>query len=266
MIFVLDYFTGFDGVSRDFTVHEYGEEQCKKGYAFGPYIRQAYFLHYVYSGKGVFEAEGKTYHLQKGQMFLICPGQLTYYKADDDDPWLYRWVSFDGGSSRMLLNSAHLSEKSPIFTDDEEMHAGRALEKMVSEGSVSFCRTMALFWDFADKISRGMSVRKNSNEYVERTKAYIHSHYMEEVSVHEMAESMGIDRSYLSRLFHKYEGISPQEYLIMYRLGLAKSLLTETKLHISEVAKMVGYSDAMDFSKIFKQKIGETPSHFRKQV
>ncbi len=261
---MLDYFIGFKAVSRDFTVHEYGEEQCVKGYTFGPYVRHTYFLHYVYSGKGTFEAEGKKYYLKKGQMFLICPGQVTIYKADDEDPWFYRWIAFDGPASTSLLDSAKLSRKNPIFTDGSDKAAGEVLKTMVMGGHMSFYKTMSLFWLLADAMCKEVKEAVSSYEYVDRVKSHIHSHYMENVSVKDMALAVGIDRSYLSRLFKEREGVSPQKYLIKYRIGMAKSLLQTTSLPISDISRMVGYPDPMDFSKIFKAYEGMSPAKWRK--
>ncbi|MCH5188696.1 MAG: AraC family transcriptional regulator [Oscillospiraceae bacterium] len=260
---MINYFTGFENLSGDFTVHEYGEEQCPSGYGFGPYIRQTYFIHYIYSGKGIFRAEGKEYRLKAGQIFLILPGQLTYYEADKDDPWHYRWISFDGGYSEVLLRSAGLSIQSPIYTDDEHGSAGKALEVIVQNGIVPFCQLMSEFWSFADSLLRGK--RPIADSYVRRAKAHIHSHYMEPLSIGEIAAGAGIDRSYLSRLFKDSEGISPQEYLIRYRLHLAKTLLLETDYNVSSVARLVGYSDALDFSKRFKSRFGLSPLKWRKE-
>ncbi len=258
------YWTGFGNISGDFTVREYGEEQCAKGYAFGPYIRNSYFIHYVYSGRGFFEAEGKHYDLSPGQIFLICPGQITYYKADDAEPWLYRWISFDGGYCQTLLRSAGLSISSPIFTDFPDGAAGNALKKIVDGGQLPFCSLMSLFWEFAAALGRGECKTGSAGEYVRMVKAYIHSHYMESVTISSIASHIGIDRSYLCRLFKAAEGVSPKEYLISYRLNLAKSLFSETSYSVSEVARLVGYSDALDFSKIFKSRFGMPPSDWIK--
>lgn len=261
---MLDYFTGFKNISGDFTIHEYGEEQCEKSHSFGPYIRGTYFLHYIYSGKGIFCAEGKKYELHAGQMFLICPGQLTYYEADADDPWFYRWISFDGGYCDILLQSAGLSRENPIFTDDGNGSAGEELRKILSGGLTSFCRVMSGFWSFADAIGRTKTA-DFSHEYVRRAKAHIHSHYMEPITIREIAAKTGIDRSYLCRLFNASEGVSPQEYLISYRMHLAKGLLCETEYTVSAIARLVGYSDSLDFSKMFKSRFGLSPMKWRAQ-
>lgn len=260
------FFVGNQSSCGDFNVHEYGDEQCVPGYAFGPYIRSTYFFHYIYSGKGIFEAEGKTHELNAGQMFLICPGQLTYYAADKYEPWHYRWISFDGGYSEILLKSAGLSADSPVFTDHSG-NAGKALKEITKKrGRGSFCSLMSAFWSFADAISTENEKNAPAEEYVKMAKAQIHSHYMEQLTVGEIAGRIGIDRSYLCRLFKAAEGLSPKEYLIEYRLNLAKRFLRETDCSVSAAARLVGYNDSLDFSKIFKSRFGISPSKWKKEA
>ena len=260
---MLVYFTDFENMSGDFNIYEYGEEQCNSGYGFGPYIRQTYFLHYVYSGKGVFRAEGREYQLRAGQMFLILPGQLTYYEADKNDPWFYRWISFDGGLCETMLHSAGLSIESPVLADNALGSAGKAIEKIVSGGAVSHARLMSGFWDFADSLPQ--SKTSAPDRRIRRARAYIHSHYMEQLSVGEIAAAVNIDRCYLSRLFKEYEGIPPQEYLIRYRMRIAQSLLLDTDYDIAAVARLVGYEDVLNFSKRFKSRFGISPFKWRRQ-
>ena len=97
--FINTYYAYTQFIPTDFYPVQYGEEQCNRNHSFGPCVRNNYLLHYVFSGKGIFQTENNTYHLHKGQMFLISPNQLTYYKADDSDPWLYRWIEFNGSMS-----------------------------------------------------------------------------------------------------------------------------------------------------------------------
>ncbi len=258
-----DYFTDFENLSGDFRIYEYGEEQCPKGYGFGPYIRQTYFFHYIYSGKGVFRAGEREYRLRAGQMFLIFPGQLTYYEADAEDPWFYRWIAFDGSLCEALLCSAGLSEECPIFDDDASCPAGEALKKIVDGGVTSYARLMSDFWNFAAALPQERT--SASNRHLRRAKTYIHSHYMEPLSVRQIADAVNIDRSYLCKLFKEHEDVSPQEYLIGYRMRVAQSLLLDTDYNISTVARLVGYEDPLNFSRRFSSRIGLSPYKWRKE-
>ena len=80
-----------------------------------------------------------------------------------------------------------------------------------------------------------------------------------------IAAYVGINRSYLYTLFRDQLGMSPKEYLTSFRITRAAQLLEITELSIESVALSCGYQDTLGFSKIFKARLGMTPSAYRKR-
>ncbi len=105
----------------------------------------------------------------------------------------------------------------------------------------------------------------NAQELFEQVSSYIHNHYMEDMTVHSLAEYSGVNENRLFYVFNKYTGGGPGDYLITYRLNRAKEMLTTCNVPIQEVARNVGYSDALYFSRIFRKRFGTSPSSFREQ-
>ena len=93
----------------------------------------------------------------------------------------------------------------------------------------------------------------NSLMYVKNVISYIQLKYSEPVKIETIASSLGLNRSYLTRLFKEATGYSLQEYLQTYRMKMAIKLLSENKLSVSEIASSVGYGDTFTFSKAFKR-------------
>ena len=79
---------------------QFGYEDCASGHFYGPAVRTHWLLHYVESGTGLFEREGKQYQVKAGEIFVIPPYLECYYKADERDPWRYVWVGFTGSPLR----------------------------------------------------------------------------------------------------------------------------------------------------------------------
>ena len=96
-----------------------------------------------------------------------------------------------------------------------------------------------------------MEAKKRS--YVEDSLQYIENNYDHSFSIQEIADSLGLERTYLYRLFKKVTGFSPQEYLLDYRIRKACELLQNTDLPIAQIARSVGYEDSLYFSRLFKQ-------------
>jgi AraC family transcriptional regulator of arabinose operon len=93
---------------------------------------------------------------------------------------------------------------------------------------------------------------------------YIKLHY-EHITVQDIADYIGINRSYLTSIFKKQLQVSPKEYLMRFKLNIAAKQLTDTTMSIQEIATGIGYDNPLTFSKIFKQEYGISPRHYREE-
>lgn len=100
-------------------------------------------------------------------------------------------------------------------------------------------------------------------DYVGYVKDRIKEDFAGHLSFTELAAECHLSRSYLSSLFHKEVGCSFMEYLVAYRMKKAEDLLEFENISIGEVATLVGYKDAAQFSKMFKKHTGLSPKVFR---
>ena len=103
-----------------------------------------------------------------------------------------------------------------------------------------------------------------SNHVVKATREYLENHYADDISLEDMAEQVNISPQYFSKLIKKTTGFNFIDWLSMLRVKKAKELLTNSNLNVKEVCFMVGYKDPNYFSRIFKKRIGITPSEYVK--
>ena len=230
-----------------------GREECERGHSFGPAIRKYTLIHYVERGCGILRKGGREYKISAGQMFIILPDEVTFYKADDDDPWVYRWIAFDGSASEVF------AKIEPVVTVPDEDFPGVTEEEYACAG-VEYLLASRLFL-LASKVASVESGR--SVGYVRRVKDYIKSSYMRSIRVEEIADSLNLDRRYLSRLFKRETGRTVQDYITYVRIKEAKRLLDEG-YGVCETANFCGYPDYCNFSKIFKRECGVSPANWRK--
>ncbi|SDZ63215.1 AraC-type DNA-binding protein [Evansella caseinilytica] len=259
----------------DLTLHNYGYEQCWPSHYYGPAIREYYLIHYILSGKGIFKTEEATYKLKKGQGFFICPGHVTYYEADVDDPWEYYWVGFYGHQAEAFVKEINLSVKAPIFTYENDNRLQQLFQQLISiettdtPGEMRIHGLLYLILSelvCSDGRKQTPEKRVNKEVYVNKVTDFIEMNYAHQITVTQIADYVGLDRSYLGSLFKSSTNTSIQEYLINYRISKACSLLYNSDLSIGNISRSVGYEDPLLFSKIFKKYKGVSPKKFRNQL
>jgi AraC-like DNA-binding protein/mannose-6-phosphate isomerase-like protein (cupin superfamily) len=94
-------------------------------------------------------------------------------------------------------------------------------------------------------------------------KQYIQEHYDETLSLKELSKISFMSPFHLSRLFKAETGFSPMQYIIFYRMEVAKYFLVRTGDSIAAIAERVGYNSETHFQNLFKKCIGVTPGQFR---
>lgn len=92
---------------------------------------------------------------------------------------------------------------------------------------------------------------------------YIRENIGDEISNTEVAATFGYHPFYISNVLKSAKGQTLRQYIISYRLKLAKSMLECTAKSVAEIAEECGFTDASYFTKTFRQSFGETPKDYR---
>lgn len=92
-------------------------------------------------------------------------------------------------------------------------------------------------------------------------KAYIDNHYLEEVSLNSLSETLHISPYYLAHVFKESTGFSPIQYIIRRRIGEAQSLLINTNESVTNIAGIVGYDNTSYFTTLFSKTVGMSPKN-----
>ncbi|MBP5447255.1 MAG: helix-turn-helix domain-containing protein, partial [Treponema sp.] len=169
-----------------------------------------------------------------------------------------------GGLFETLVKArSAASQANPSFKDDSA--AGEfsffaqtnnldELEKYFSERSVE-CASAA-----------SLSKNGEENPIVQKARKFIDANLNDLPSLEGLADIMGVSPFYLSKLFKEQTGETYINYVTSARLEKAKKLLADDALIIKEISAGVGYNDQNYFSKLFRQKYGETPSEYRQRM
>ena len=263
----------------DLKLYQFGWERCTPAHAFGPAARTHYLFHYIISGTGLFMADDDdghtvTYQIKSGQGFMIFPGQITTYVADKDLPWEYVWLEFDGLRAKETLSIAGLTKDTPVYhADSREMREVMMSEMLyiAQHGDLSPLHLIGHLYLFMDALTRSVSSLRISKGgrlrdfYIHEAIAIIDQNFQNDISVEEIADNCGLNRSYFSKIFKEAVGRTPQAFLLHYRMTKAAELLKLTQLSISDISKAVGYDNPLHFSRAYKNVYGVSPRDWRNE-
>jgi len=259
-----------------------GIERCLPGHGYGPAKRDCFLIHFILDGHGIYEYQGEKIHLEKGQSFLIYPEEDVYYQADLASPWKYCWVAFQGEMAAGIVEELGYTHTFPVCTFMDMDSIEKGISGIISRGGRdtsdvlwregSFLHLIANLFDQADDReiydqddSGGVELRLGSRMYAAQAIHYLETRFREKIQIQQLAQDIGISRSYLTQLFKEEIGMSPRELLINIRMEHATEFLEKSNDPIQLVALECGYDDALAFSKAFKQRFGMSPSRYRKE-
>ena len=99
--------------------------------------------------------------------------------------------------------------------------------------------------------------------HVVKARAYVLDHLGERVTTQQVARALNLNSSYFCRHFHRHTGVTFHTYLAQVRVEKAKARLLQSLDPITEICYVSGFQSVSDFNRVFKAKVGTTPSKFR---
>ena len=220
------------------------------------------------------ELNDREIPLFPGVCIWMRPGGLYYARHNPADPLTVTYIHFTPFSSegrpclsgRRLPPEVHLVGDTPFFRATLEkivrlQHS--ATGKMFQVGQVEhlFAALVLELLDRANGQSEG--VWQPHRLALEKQAARIYSQPGETPSIRTLARELSLSPDHYAKLFRRVAGISPRELVQRARIDRARQLLHGSDMTISEIAEQVGYSDVFQFSRLFKQRTGKSPSHWR---
>lgn len=264
----LTYRTSNLDISSDISVVEIGHNRAPAGF-YQTLKRDVYILHYIESGKGVF----MDMPFDKSNGYLVVPKEIEVIVSDEKDPYESYWIMFHGSHASKIISQLQLKHnhvfpfkynrecinliKDALFREDYS----NEYEEAYTLQSV-FHKIIALHMkDAVEKDSMFPSIAQKVANFIEKS-------YYSQITIATLAKDFHISRNYLYTLFKQEYGVSPQDYLISYRIERAKKLLKNNRsyLSIKEVSTAVGFENPLYFSRIFRNRTGMSPTEYRKKV
>ena len=242
-----------------------------------------YEFFYLKAGSCRYMTEGRIYHLEAGNMFIVHPGDrhstsyqgkvpceriVIYFKRElIDGDWWKEHADTDAFMGSSCKLSFSLKAKAVIE---------RTLRAMLSENNMPDGYTSEILLLFMkqfliDLVRRGTVmndfVRSNDSfgRDIEAVIRYISENYAKPITLEEAAESINLAPTYFSRKFKSVTGSNFRDFVINIRIRQASQMLLTTDDSVTEIAQKCGFNSANYFKDCFRRTVGLSPTQFKKQ-
>ncbi len=268
----ISYFRQNESTNETIKIFDYGYHETTQGHYSTQTVIDHYVLHCIVSGKGSYEVNNQTFHLEANDCFLLVPGVPILYQSDAHDPWVYYWIGFDGIDAVQLMQLCNIRITTPVLHYEPISELTSLIRPLtaINTASISDSYTaLGQFYLLCSKLiqhNRNIKPLSRKEYYVNQAISLIQDSYYNDISVQSISDAVGLDRTYLYRIFKEVSGTSIQQYITNLRLKRACYFLSHTSLSYSEVAYYCGYLSEQYFSMAFKKNIGVSPSVYRKNA
>lgn len=230
------------------------------------------FYHWLQTerGEGVIEVDHVKFRLKCGEGFLMVPGIPHKYYPLKKNNWTTAFLTFGGSLANEIVHSVFPNQYIHIKSVSEELKA------FIRNNSTSFLaddysatlKQSALIYQFLLLLnSKAPSANDTlfKAEVIEPMVNFIRKNYAERITNRDLEKVTNFSISYGKKIFKKYFGMTPQQYLTDLRLRKAKELLINSPdLQIQDIAMLSGFSDVSYFIKVFHENNKVTPKKFKK--
>ncbi|MBQ9967864.1 MAG: helix-turn-helix domain-containing protein [Oscillospiraceae bacterium] len=212
-------------------------------------------LYYIKRGSFTLVRQNGTYDVHAGQCFFVpLKDRSTYTTGTPGETYDFCWVGFSGTLSHRFADIS-----APMDVPEDQLLHLKELQSFEPHTA----------YDLAADLLCLRSVILDGEEtrcdYIQHILDYIQSAYMHPITVESLAAQVGLDRSYLSRLFKQKTGQTLQAYLQLVRIYQAKTLLIQG-CSVKEATYQCGFGDVKNFHKVFLRHEGLTPNQWKKCV
>ncbi len=243
----------------------------------------AWEIYYIVKGHGTRIAGDTVITFVEGDAALIPPNMHHCWKYNQNS------TDADGCVHYLMLAFSHNFIKHCIDTfpeiriafanvtfPSEALKFGKKTSELIGKilsGMIgmSDCRRLSEILSFLpdvfnthDYIAAGKPIRIEKDvRRLQHITEYVMAHYVHEISLQDIANEVGMNKSAFCSYFKKHKGMTFSQFVTQYRLNTACELLKNTKKQISEICYMVGFNDLSHFTHVFTATYGISPSKYR---
>lgn len=240
-----------------------GPETAVPGGRFGPVIRNVYIIECCTGGCGSVVINGKEFPVTAGTCYVLLPGDAVIHTSDAIDPRQGCWCALDGVSVGTHLQELGITSDMPYAPEELFEPICQCVQSLADQwrcrdAGAQLRQRAGVFWLLGTMLRSKPMAKKTS--LVDNAIGIMQTNYPEPLNVSELAQQVGLERTYFSDLFKEKTGLSPHRYLIRLRIQKACQLIAQGH-SVTHTADLVGM-DPHNFGRAFKKEVGCTPRDY----
>lgn len=220
-------------------------------------------IEFVESGAGAIVFDGVRHLVSEGDSYFLQTGKSQYYYADSEHPWKKYFVNIRGRLLESLIDGYGL-RGCAYFPGLNIKHELMDIIKLAKDSEKDHTRQLIAILNIIFEKMRN-SLNGETVDPAHKMKDFLDMKVSGSFGMEELCEYISLSNSQAIRVFKKKFGITPYAYFIEQKIRLAKNMLANTNLSIKEIAYNLSFTDAYYFSNAFKDKVGMSPSLYRKR-
>ena len=238
---------------------------------------KGYIVNLTVKGKWKIFSGENQFTVAPGDLLLFPPEAVHYYgRADDSDEWYHRWVYFRPRAywadwlkwphetekvGRITLPDPHLADEfDSLFLEIDEAH--KEIRPMSEQLAMNLLERLLIRCYEITSLADNAPMDHRILEACQILSASLAA----EISIESLAEQVFLSPSRLAHLFREQVGVSIVRWREDQRIIRAKLLLQTTPMPVAVIGQQVGYDDQLYFSRVFKKRVGVSPSEYRKSA
>ncbi|MBQ8388112.1 MAG: AraC family transcriptional regulator [Clostridia bacterium] len=260
----------------------------QRDYSIGMHEQEFYEINIILRGCGMHYIGGRRTSAEVGDVFILPPHIMHGYAGGEGFD-VYHILLSPAFFERNLPELQTLPAFSALFRAEPFMRektaaklylhlSQRELEGLsprlsaltaysdtdrAADAIIANCNAMMLIADLCS--AYGDAASDESDGAFMRSVTYIYDNYREKLGVGDLARLAQTSRTAYIARFRETMGATPGEFILSYRLSLARNMLTETALPVAEIAQSSGFYDASHLTRAFIKKEGLSPAEYRKK-
>ena len=238
-----------------------------------PEGRNDYQLLYIAAGKGYFYFKGSETPtvVTKGHMVLFRPKEPQVYNYYVEDKTEVYWVHFTGWKIEEYLDSYELPKEENVFftgvSPDYPWIYNQIIREMqlqrANYDDIIKLYLHHILLTINRYIKESREIKNDTINDIERAVHYFNENYTKPITIEQYAEEHLMSVNWFIHSFKSVMKVPPMQYITSLRIAAVKGYLENSGKSVSEIAAVVGYDNALYFSRIFKKRTGMTPKEYR---